>query len=97
MAFTENRVYSRKLELSQKLLNKNARRSEVALELGSSIEAFNSVPAAICSFLAKHESFKESVMYAVSLGGDTDTIEAMTGAIAGAYHGFESQTNGDKE
>ena len=28
-------------------------------------------------------------MYAISLGGDTDTIGAMTGAIAGAYHGLE--------
>ncbi len=93
MAFTENSVYSRKLELTQKLLNENTSQSKVALELGNSIEAFNSVPAAIYSFLAKHESFKESVMYAISLGGDTDTIGAMTGAIAGAYHGFESIPN----
>jgi len=28
--------------------------------------------------------------YAVSLGGDTDTIGAMTGAIAGALHGVEA-------
>jgi len=27
------------------------------------------------------------VVYAVSLGGDTDTIGAMTGAINGAYYG----------
>ncbi|MFN3395682.1 MAG: ADP-ribosylglycohydrolase family protein [Thermodesulfovibrionales bacterium] len=29
----------------------------------------------------------ESLIYAVSLGGDADTIGAMTGAIAGAYYG----------
>jgi ADP-ribosylglycohydrolase len=29
------------------------------------------------------------VTYAVSLGGDTDTIAAMTGAISGAYHGTQ--------
>jgi poly(ADP-ribose) glycohydrolase ARH3 len=27
------------------------------------------------------------VVYAVGLGGDTDTIGAMTGAITGGYHG----------
>jgi ADP-ribosylglycohydrolase len=29
------------------------------------------------------------VIYAVSLGGDADTIGAMTGAIAGACYGIE--------
>ena len=28
-------------------------------------------------------------MYAISLGGDTDTIATMAGAIAGAYYGIE--------
>jgi len=30
------------------------------------------------------------VFLAISLGGDTDTIGAMTGAISGAYLGFDS-------
>ncbi len=29
-------------------------------------------------------------MYAISLGGDTDTIATMAGAIAGAHYGVES-------
>ena len=29
-------------------------------------------------------------MYAISLGGDTDTIATMAGAIAGAYYGIEA-------
>jgi ADP-ribosylglycohydrolase len=32
-------------------------------------------------------SAREAVQLAVSLGGDTDTIAAMTGALAGAYWG----------
>ncbi len=32
----------------------------------------------------------DAVLYAISLGGDTDTIGAMTGAICGAYLGVES-------
>ena len=44
-------------------------------------------PTAIFSFLRNPHSFEEAVRYAMSLGGDTDTIGAMTGAISGAYHG----------
>lgn len=62
---------------------------EVANALGNGVEIFNSVPAAIYSFLSHADSFKDAVVYAVSLGGDTDTIGAMTGAIAGAFHGVE--------
>lgn len=58
-------------------------------ELGNDEAAFNSVPTAIYSFLRFH-SFYESVIYAISLGGDTDTIGAMTGAISGAYYGEEA-------
>jgi poly(ADP-ribose) glycohydrolase ARH3 len=55
--------------------------------LGNGIEAHEAVPAAIYAFLAHPDSFEEAVTYAVRLGGDADTIGAMTGAIAGAYHG----------
>ena len=35
-------------------------------------------------------SFKDAVVLAVSLGGDADTIGAITGQIAGSIYGFES-------
>ena len=65
-------------------------RDKVITELGNGIEAFNSVPTAIYSFLSQPHSFAQAILYAISLGGDTDTIGAMTGAISGAYLGFES-------
>jgi poly(ADP-ribose) glycohydrolase ARH3 len=52
-----------------------------------SLRAIESVPAAIGAFLLTH-SFREAVVLAVNLGGDTDTIGAMAGAVAGAYYGF---------
>jgi poly(ADP-ribose) glycohydrolase ARH3 len=65
-------------------------KTEVYKEKLSKVEsreaAFNSVPTAVYSFL-RADSFKDAVVYAVSLGGDTDTIAAMTGAISGAYYG----------
>ena len=65
-------------------------KSRVILELGNGIEAFNSIPTAIYSFLSQPHSFAQAIRYAISLGGDTDTIGAMTGAISGAYLGVDT-------
>lgn len=35
-------------------------------------------------------SYEEAVLKAVNLGGDTDTIGAITGSIAGLYYGYDS-------
>jgi poly(ADP-ribose) glycohydrolase ARH3 len=57
------------------------------IELGNRIEALESVPTAIASFALKPESYEATVSNAVFLGGDTDTIAAMAGALSGAYLG----------
>ena len=44
-----------------------------------------SVPEAIYSFLISN-SFEDAIRTGISLGGDTDTIGAMTGSIAEAYY-----------
>lgn len=51
-----------------------------------------SVPQAIVAFL-ESENFEDSIRIAVSLGGDTDTIASMTGAISEQFYGipFELQ------
>lgn len=52
--------------------------------------AGQAVPCAIFAFLkCCKESFEELIPYAISLGGDTDTIASMAGAIGGAYWGLE--------
>ncbi len=51
------------------------------------VSAIGAVPPAIASFLLSR-GFKESVVVAVNCGGDTDTLGAMSGAIAGAYYGY---------
>ncbi|VAX30325.1 hypothetical protein MNBD_NITROSPIRAE02-1339, partial [hydrothermal vent metagenome] len=86
--FTRVDVYRKKMDVLEELLDKKEDRERVVRELGNGIEAFNSVPTAIFCFLAG-SSFKEALIYAVSLGGDTDTIGAMTGAIAGAWWGID--------
>ena len=62
---------------------------EAALRLGNGIEAFRSVPTALYAFLRHPDSFAGAVLYAIRVGGDTDTIASMTGALAGAYLGEE--------
>ncbi len=79
-------MYKGKIETIKALLDEGAAEKRVVSELGNGVEAFESVPTAIYSFL-RAGNFEDSVTYAVSLGGDTDTIGAMTGAISGAYYG----------
>lgn len=45
-----------------------------------------SVPQAIIAFL-ESTSYEDAIRNAISLGGDSDTIAAITGAIAWAYYG----------
>ncbi len=87
--FAEQDIYKEKLQRMESLWN-DPDRTKIASNLGNGIEAFNSVPAAVFSFLTHPTSFEKAVVYAISLGGDTDTIGAMTGAISGAYLGLEA-------
>ncbi len=80
-------IYAERLEAIDRLLKEGADPRRVVAELGNGVEAFNSVPTAIFSFLANFGSFPRAILYAIGLGGDTDTIGAMTGAISGAYLG----------
>ena len=36
----------------------------------------------------QYTGFQKTIVYAISLGGDTDTIATMAGAIAGAHYGI---------
>lgn len=46
-----------------------------------------SVPQALCAFL-ESGGYENAVRLAVSIGGDSDTIACMTGAVAEAYYGI---------
>ena len=50
--------------------------------------SFNSMACALHCVLTTH-SFKNAVMKAVNMGGDADTIGAITGAMAGALYGID--------
>lgn len=98
--FDGKRPFHTQLLIMKKLLAKEggANVHEVKESLGNDVTAIFSVPTAIFSFLRAQKpipgietenKFRRTVQYAISLGGDTDTIASMAGAIAGAYFGEE--------
>ena len=52
--------------------------------------AQKSIPEAIISFL-EADSFEDAIRNAVSLGGDSDTLAAIAGSIAGAFFGVPEE------
>jgi poly(ADP-ribose) glycohydrolase ARH3 len=87
--FAQNQLYKEKMAQIKELLGEQDRAKVIAV-LGNGIEAPRSVPTAIYCFLKQPGSYRDCVIYAVSLGGDTDTIACMAGAISGAYLGIEA-------
>ncbi|XP_039367555.1 ADP-ribose glycohydrolase ARH3 isoform X2 [Mauremys reevesii] len=96
----EELPFSRRLKKIKEFLERSTvPKSDVLLELGNGIAALESVPTAIYSFLRSMKSdpdipdhynnLQRVIIYCISLGGDTDTIATMAGAIAGAYYGEE--------
>ena len=60
--------------------------ADAAAALGNTAVAEESVPTAIYAAVS-HRRFEDAVSFAVRCGGDTDTIGAMAGAIAGGRDG----------
>jgi len=79
--------YQEKIDRIEDLLDADPEKEEVIDQLGNGFEALYSVSTALYSFLSQNSSFESAVTYAVSLGGDADTIGAMTGAISGSCFG----------
>jgi ADP-ribosylglycohydrolase len=77
------------LRVVGELLARTPESGEVRAGLGCSPDARESVCAALYTALA-HRGSELALRYGVRLGGDTDTVAAMTGAIAGASRGASS-------
>lgn len=48
------------------------------------------VPLAIATFFMNSGSFADTIIESINAGGDTDTLAALTGALAGAYWGMDN-------
>lgn len=87
--------YRKKLDILSELLEMDPQPpGHVASALGNGIEALESVPTALYAFLRHGDDYIGTVSFCISVGGDTDTISAMAGAMAGAYLGEEGLPEG---
>jgi poly(ADP-ribose) glycohydrolase ARH3 len=82
--------FTHALELVEKGIAAGTSCGEMAVKLGTGIEADSSVPLALYCFLRHHDSFERVIHEAVFAGGDTDTIAGMAGSIAGAFLGSQA-------
>ena len=78
-----------KLELAKHHLDNNTDIKTALAEIGTSGYVADSVGAAFYC-LNKAENFKDCVVMAVKGGGDTDTIAAIAGALAGTCYGLDN-------
>ncbi|KAK0090315.1 hypothetical protein PV325_001546 [Microctonus aethiopoides] len=95
---TQLKIIERLIEKS--LTNENEPHTDEILKLlGNNVTALHSVPTAIFCFVRAQYPIAEintenpmrrAIQYAITLGGDTDTIASMAGAIAGAYYGEDN-------
>lgn len=83
----QTRPWHEKLERIAELVHLDVSPEHAAHALGNDRSALGSVPLALFAFLVNAESVRDTVRFAVFAAGDTDTIAAMAGAIAGARHG----------
>lgn len=59
--------------------------------LGCDVSAQQAVPTALYCFLRNlNQGFRKTLYYAISVGGDTDTIASMCCSLAGGYYGFNN-------
>ena len=59
---------------------------EIRLGYGFDVSCQGSVPQSLEAFF-ESTSFEDAIRNAISIGGDSDTIGAICGAVAGAYYG----------
>ena len=62
--------------------------SHIRSRFANASQLMASVPTAIASFALTPHSFLETIGNVIFLGGDTDTMAAMAGALSGAYLGM---------
>jgi ADP-ribosylglycohydrolase len=81
-------IYSEEIENYRRILDGTIA-SYNEEQIKSSGYVIETIEAALWSFLTT-DSYNEAVLKAINLGGDTDTIAAIVGGMAGTYYGFQS-------
>lgn len=80
-------VMQEKLTAITESLDTDVSDEEVVGEVGNGLRASDAVACALWAVARYWKDPEDAVIRAVGLGGDTDTIAAMAGALLGALHG----------
>jgi len=92
--FVNEDAYKEQMRKIGDLIGESRNKPKIVKKIGNNVEAEKAVPVAIYSFITHCECFKDTVLYAVNLGGDADTIASMAGALSGAYLGVNAIPEG---
>jgi poly(ADP-ribose) glycohydrolase ARH3 len=82
--------FAEALDAIEQGLSRGASCAEMSEILGTGVTAHESVPIAIYCFLRRADSYADVIHDAVFIGGDTDTIACMAGAMSGASLGVDA-------
>lgn len=77
------------VEIVNNCSNLDVAAAEIYQVIGAGVETEQSVPAAIGLFLAGAGDPASTLLAAVNMGGDCDTVASMAGALSGAYTGVK--------
>ena len=84
----------KRIQLAAKISYEMNDPQKAALEIrdiiGTGMETAEAVPAAIGIFVASKGDPMKAIRLAVNLGGDTDSVASMAGAISGAWKGIRA-------
>ncbi len=79
--------YQEELTCYRNILNKSIIKAERS-QVNSTGYVVDTLEAVMWAFF-KTDSYDQSVLLAVNLGGDTDTIAALVGGLSGIYYGYQ--------
>lgn len=86
-AVDKDQIVDKALQGTPYELDRNAKRTE---DLNPTGFVVDSMKCAVTAAFWNAESFEEAVVSAANMGGDADTIAAITGGLAGAYFGYDA-------
>ena len=86
-AADKNKIIDETLQGTPYRLDRLAKRTEDMNPTGYVVD---SMKCAVTAAFWNAESFEEAIIAAANMGGDADTIAAITGGLAGAYYGYEA-------
>lgn len=89
-AFCRTEEFRARIGTARRLLAEDAEPSVVKKELKTRAQALYSAVTALYAFVRHGADFDGMIRYVIGLGGDTDTIGAMAGAVFGASRGVSA-------